>query len=104
MLLSLDSMETSLRKAFPLLQQLYPNVEMEEVIGADHFYTDGLSVGSCFKLIFSRVISKDITRHITTVYMFPSCKWFTTIKSDDITSIVRQWLLTTTEGISLSLK
>ena len=98
MILSLDSMETQeslidiLRSSLPLLQNLWRNVVLEEVNGSDHFYTDGASVGSSFKLVFYRSISNDIIRYITTVYIFPDEKWYSTIKILEVTEAIKAWV------------
>ena len=98
MILSLDLMETQeslidiLRRSLPVLQTLWPNVEIEEVNGSDHFYTDGASVGSSFKLVFHRVITNNTIRYITTVYVFPDEKWYSTIKILEVTETIKAWV------------
>ena len=67
------SISDELKLNFDKLQVKWHGCELENVTGADIYYTDGMAEGAAFKIIF-----KQRTIYITTVFIMKNGDWFST--------------------------
>lgn len=86
-------METSLglklKGEFAKLKTAWPDCKLDEVNGVDLYYTDGMSTGAIFKVLFYQS-----GLYITTVYIKDDGTFYSTMSNILIKNIVIKWIET----------